>query len=204
MPGRQRLRRGVASCRGSTARRRSTRSGRARATSSAWMCCARWRGTRPRWTRCWPSSTGRAAPISGSTPGSIRLKNGLREQAEAGARGAPSGRAAGAGAAGRRCWCGTRRAAVADAFCASRLADGGGAPVRDAAARPRSRRDLRAGAPRPRLIPQRARARPALASPDQLSGDLDRRAVGSSGRLRVRRRCRRSSASSSRGLERRG
>ena len=41
-------------------------------------------------------------------------------------------------------------AAVADAWCAARLGDGGGAPVRHPAARPRSHRDLRARPPRAR------------------------------------------------------
>ena len=41
MPGRQRLRRGFRAAAAATARRRSTRSGRARATSPRWTCCAR-------------------------------------------------------------------------------------------------------------------------------------------------------------------
>ena len=45
VPGRQRLRRGVRDAAPLTGRARSPRSGRARATSSASTCCARWPGT---------------------------------------------------------------------------------------------------------------------------------------------------------------
>ena len=55
----------------------------------------------------------------------VRLKNGLREQAEA-QLSAPPGRAPGARACRPRSWSQHAPPAVADAFCASRLADGGG------------------------------------------------------------------------------
>ena len=52
MPRRQRLRRGIDRCPGSTARLRSTPSGRARATSSAWTCCAPCDASPRRWRLC--------------------------------------------------------------------------------------------------------------------------------------------------------
>ena len=60
-----------------------------------------------------------------------------------------------------RCWCGTRRPAVADAFCAGRLGDGARPRVRHAAARGRRRRDRRARARRVKLFTRREAARRA-------------------------------------------
>ena len=57
VPGRQRLRRGVGHAAAATATRRSTRSGRARATWRRWTCCARWRGARGRCRRSSPSAS---------------------------------------------------------------------------------------------------------------------------------------------------
>ena len=57
---------------------------------------------------------------------------------------AAAGRAHGAGAAGARCWCATRPPAVADAFCASRLAGDRGRAFGTLPAGRRLRRDRRA------------------------------------------------------------
>ena len=110
-------------CRGSCATRRSTASGRDPGTSSRSTCCGRWPASPTGWPPSWPSASWRAAATGGSTRRWTRCP-----------------RAGGAG--GRRV--GARRAvealavafqaallvrcaphAVADAFCAARLGDGG-------------------------------------------------------------------------------
>ena len=132
-------------CRGSTARRRSTRSGRARATSTRSTCCARWAASPAPPTRCWPSWPGAgrrpparrrgrpARPPSSATWTQIELRArrlvelmALALQGSLLVRHAP--------------------AAVADAFCATRLGGDGGPRVRHAAGRHRRRRHPRAGA----------------------------------------------------------
>ena len=110
--------------RASTARRRSTRSGRARATSSAWTCCGPSRRRRSRWRRCWRDRRG-----ARRRPAPRRFRAGLRDA---------SVRRRGAETRARRLVERLALAlqgsllvrhappAVADAFCAARLAGGGG------------------------------------------------------------------------------
>ena len=125
VPGRQRLRRGVAACRGSTARRRSTPSGRARATSTRSTCCGRCAASRRRSTRSSPRSPGpRRRPRGSTRPSDRRAREARRLRRPTRRR--PAG------------WSSRMAlvlqgsllvrhapAAVADAFCASRLAADG-------------------------------------------------------------------------------
>ena len=119
VPRRQRVRRGVRAARCATARRRSTRSGRARATSTRSTCCARW----PASPRCWTRGSPRSGTPAVATP---RLDRAIDDTLAAARRhrrrwrsaraagrpdgGVPAGRAAGAlrAARGRRRFCGSR------------------------------------------------------------------------------------------------
>ena len=58
----------IASCRGCTAKRPSTASGKVRATSSAWTCCAPCSARKPRCLHSWPSLTPRAGRTPSWTP----------------------------------------------------------------------------------------------------------------------------------------
>ena len=86
VPGRQRLCRGVAACRGSCATPRSTRSGRARATCPRSTCCARSRGSPRACPPSSPSASWRAARTPRSTPtstGSRPRRRGTRSSRRA-------------------------------------------------------------------------------------------------------------------------
>ena len=101
MPRRQRLRRGVDRCRACTARRRSTRSGKAAATSCAWTCCARWRRSRRRGAAFFAeldAARGAAAPSSTAERAAAAPRP--RRSRDARAARAPRRRTDGAGAAG--------------------------------------------------------------------------------------------------------
>ena len=130
-------------CRGSIARCRCRRSGRARATSWRWTSCARWPGRPRSSTRSSTSSTRPPAPTRASTRSARRLRAQLadRDALEARAR-----RVVESMALALQGSLLVRHAppAVADAFCASRLAGDGGLRLRHAAGGRRRRGDRRA------------------------------------------------------------
>ena len=128
VPGRQRLRRGERPAAALSARRRSTRSGKARATSTRSTCCARWRSS-PASLQCIPRGARRG-------PGRSRCAARPRGGGVARALGRRSGFVAGqararivegmALALQASLLVRHAPAAVADAFCAARLGGDGG------------------------------------------------------------------------------
>ena len=187
VPGRQRLRRGVGACRASTARARSPRSGRARATSSASTCCARWPGTRPR-VEAFFAEVGEGA---GAEPRLDAFGRQLRddlasdlETIETRARRVVERMAL---ALQGSLLVRYGDPAVADAFCASRLAgDSGrafGTPPAGHGLRPHHRAPRAVGCLRARAV--QASARPGGAPPPRSAGR--RRRACRSRRSRARR-----------------
>ena len=137
VPRRQRLRRGLRDAAAVPRRAARTRSGRAPATSPRSTSCGRWSRSRPGCRRSWPSASSRRAPTRGSTRTSPRSASTRRRCSATRAR---ATRSASTTASSRRGgWSRTSRSrsrarslvrhsppAVADAFCATRLAGDGG------------------------------------------------------------------------------
>ena len=172
VPGRQRVRRGVRACRGSTGRARWPRSGRARGTSNASTSCARWRGTRRRSRRSSPRSRRRAARSPGR-----RAVAALRDElSDPGEESSPApARVVERMALALQASLLVRYGdpAVADAFCASRLERRLGPGVRHPARRRRLRPHHRAPLAA-RLSGRAAGLQPALVEPaDHRLGEAD-------------------------------
>ena len=122
VPGRQRLRRGVGAAADVSRERRSTPSGRARATSTHSTCCARWRASPSRWRPGCSRSARPAGPTVTWTGPWTRPSACSGDSLGARSRCASARRRGWPPACRVHCWCSTPRPRSPTLFCASRLA----------------------------------------------------------------------------------